>query len=44
VHYSSGPRLIVGSDFAGVVEEIGPEVPVGLRKKGERVAGFIHGC
>jgi hypothetical protein len=44
VLHLSGVGLVVGCDFAGTVEEIGPEVPVGLRKKGERVAGFIHGC
>lgn len=34
----------MGCDFAGVVEEIGSEVPEGLRKVGERVAGLTHGC
>jgi NADPH:quinone reductase-like Zn-dependent oxidoreductase len=34
---------IVGHDFAGVVEEIGPDVPAGVRTVGERVAGFIGG-
>jgi NADPH:quinone reductase-like Zn-dependent oxidoreductase len=36
--------LVLGHDFAGTVEEIGPDVPSGLRKIGERVAGFINGC
>ncbi|TDL22505.1 zinc-binding oxidoreductase ToxD [Rickenella mellea] len=34
---------VLGSDFAGTVEEIGPDVPSGTRKVGERVAGFIQG-
>ncbi|KAI0322793.1 dehydrogenase [Amylostereum chailletii] len=34
---------IVGCDFSGIVQYIGPEVPVGLRTIGERVAGFVHG-
>ncbi|KAI0258090.1 dehydrogenase [Gloeopeniophorella convolvens] len=34
---------IVGCDFAGTVEEIGPGVPEGARAIGERVAGFIFG-
>ena len=32
---------IIGFDFAGTVERIGPEVPQGLRTIGERVAGWI---
>jgi len=34
---------IVGHDFAGVVEEIGPDVPAGVRTVGERVAGLVKG-
>jgi len=34
---------ISGCDFAGTVVEIGADVPTGLRKIGERVAGFVHG-
>ncbi|KAJ7730967.1 chaperonin 10-like protein [Mycena maculata] len=37
------PGNILGCDFAGTVVEIGPEVPTDLRKKGERVAGLVHG-
>lgn len=40
-HITSG--VVVGHDFTGVIEEIGPEVPEGLRSVGERVAGFLHG-
>ena len=32
---------IVGTDFAGTVEELGPDVPDGVRSVGERVAGLI---
>jgi len=32
---------IVGTDFAGTVEELGPDVPEGVRTVGERVAGVI---
>ncbi|KAI9433179.1 dehydrogenase [Lactarius indigo] len=34
---------IVGNDFAGTVEELGPDVPAGARTVGERVAGFVLG-
>ncbi len=34
---------IVGNDFAGVVEELGPDVPEGVWTVGERVAGVIFG-
>ncbi|KAI9439437.1 hypothetical protein F5148DRAFT_1154143, partial [Russula earlei] len=34
---------ILGNDFAGVVEELGPDVPEGVRTVGERVAGLIKG-
>lgn len=35
--------IVLGHDFAGFVEEIGPGVRPGLRKIGERVAGFLNG-
>ncbi|KAI0264908.1 hypothetical protein BC834DRAFT_881064 [Gloeopeniophorella convolvens] len=35
---------ISGCDFAGTVEEIGPDVPEGVRTVGERVAGWISGA
>ena len=34
---------IVGCDFAGTVEEIGPDVPEDLLKVGDRVCSFVHG-
>ena len=34
---------IVGNDFAGTIEELGPDVPVGVRTVNERVSGFVIG-
>jgi len=34
---------IVGNDFAGIVEELGPDVPEGMWTIGERVAGLVFG-
>jgi len=34
---------IVGNDFSGTVEALGPDVPEGVRTVGERVAGVIVG-
>ncbi|KAI0260230.1 zinc-binding oxidoreductase ToxD [Gloeopeniophorella convolvens] len=34
---------VMGVDFAGVVEELGPGVSPDLRYVGERVCGFVHG-
>jgi NADPH:quinone reductase-like Zn-dependent oxidoreductase len=34
---------ILGNDFAGTVEELGPDVPAGVRTVGERVGGFAPG-
>lgn len=39
----SGPGNRVGCDFVGVVEQLGPEVKNASLKKGDRVAGFVHG-
>lgn len=32
---------ILGNDYAGTVEELGPDVPAGARTIGERVGGFV---
>lgn len=38
------PRgVIVGCDYAGIVEEVGPKVKKQF-KKGDRICGFVHGC
>lgn len=37
------PGNVLGCDFAGVVVQIGHDVPSGLRFIGERVAGSVHG-
>ncbi|THH06160.1 hypothetical protein EW146_g9699 [Bondarzewia mesenterica] len=34
---------VLGYDFAGVVDELGPDVPEGVRSVGERVAGIAPG-
>ncbi|TKY85689.1 hypothetical protein EX895_005229 [Sporisorium graminicola] len=39
----SEPGSIVGCDFVGIVEQFGPEVRNKTLKKGDRVAGFVHG-
>jgi NADPH:quinone reductase-like Zn-dependent oxidoreductase len=36
------PGATVGCDFSGVVEEVGPKVEKQW-KKGDRIAGFVHG-
>jgi NADPH:quinone reductase-like Zn-dependent oxidoreductase len=36
------PDATAGCDFAGVVEEVGPKVSKNW-KKGDRIAGFLHG-
>jgi NADPH:quinone reductase-like Zn-dependent oxidoreductase len=36
------PNATAGCDFAGVVEEVGPKVSKNW-KKGDRIAGFLHG-
>ncbi|KAF9265071.1 dehydrogenase [Marasmius fiardii PR-910] len=36
--------VVTGHDYAGVVEEVGLDVPEGTRRVGERVAGFLNAC
>ncbi|KAJ4001210.1 dehydrogenase [Lentinula boryana] len=36
--------VIVGHDFAGVIQELGPDVSSEFRKVGQRVAGFLNAC
>ncbi|GKZ38756.1 hypothetical protein AbraIFM66950_011219 [Aspergillus brasiliensis] len=43
VDLDSCAGTVVGCDYAGAVEAIGPQVRK-LWKKGDRVAGFVHGC
>ncbi|EJD38879.1 dehydrogenase [Auricularia subglabra TFB-10046 SS5] len=39
---ASQPGYVMGCDFVGTVVELGPEVPQGLRRVGERIAGFVY--
>ncbi len=41
--YGKRAGAVAGSDFSGIVEEIGSNVPHGLRSIGERVAGLVLG-
>ncbi|PWZ02354.1 GroES-like protein [Testicularia cyperi] len=43
VAFMSSPHQIIGCDFCGTVEELGPNVKSSNIKKGDRVAGFVHG-
>lgn len=42
-YYGKRAEAVSGCDFSGIVEEIGSNVPQGLRSVGERVAGMVQG-
>ncbi|KAJ4480799.1 dehydrogenase [Lentinula lateritia] len=45
--WGEGEGLIVGHDFAGVIQQLGPNVSESTRSSrqiGQRVAGFVNGC
>lgn len=42
VAFMAPPGVIVGCDFCGVVDSLGPDAK-GSIKKGDKVAGFVHG-
>lgn len=45
VDRAATPHATVGCDYSGVIEAVGGAVPTDLGlKKGDRVAGFVHGA
>jgi NADPH:quinone reductase-like Zn-dependent oxidoreductase len=43
IDWRADKGAVVGFDYAGYVEEVGPDVKRPFRK-GDRVLGFTHGC
>ncbi|KAL4805773.1 hypothetical protein BDV18DRAFT_152488 [Aspergillus unguis] len=43
IAYLAPPGVLVGCDYSGTVEEVGKDVKKAF-KKGDRIAGFAHGC
>ncbi|BCS02740.1 zinc-binding alcohol dehydrogenase family protein [Aspergillus luchuensis] len=43
IEYLAPTGVLVGCDYAGIVEEVGPAVKKPF-KKGDRVCGFVHGA
>ncbi|RAK98093.1 zinc-binding alcohol dehydrogenase family protein [Aspergillus ibericus CBS 121593] len=43
IAFLAPPGALVGCDYAGIVEEVGPAVKKSF-KKGDRVCGFVHGA
>ncbi|KAA1477028.1 GroES-like protein [Dentipellis sp. KUC8613] len=43
VAFGKRTGAVVGCDYTGTVEEIGPDVPAGLWEVGDRASGFVQG-
>src|ERR1700739_2218835 len=43
IDWRADKNAVVGFDYAGYVEEVGPDVKKQFQK-GDRVLGFTHGC
>ncbi|KAA1472741.1 dehydrogenase [Dentipellis sp. KUC8613] len=41
--YGAPSGAVIGCDYTGVVEKIGPDVPAGLWKIGDRASGLVQG-